>query len=331
MCAVALRSAAAMVPMLSLTALVAMPMALSGCEKPPPPPPEPVDISPLLQAARPDARVQFPQSSAPVNAGLARAAISLANALAKGDATALRPMLNDNASGVLDALENEGLWEESTQKIEAVRVVKIQEAEGSATVFLAIQEPGTAYVLGFAGSASGETWTFDGAPADFAPRPRASDFDGLAAGPMPEAPVAAGAIAGADDEMILFGYAAAELVRRIEDASGSKLDSGMMAGQLAQLGVTDTGQALEALRAMARPKIDAGVRLPATRLGMLVMAGEGIAMQLGGKVTRDQVIQFIANILAVPEPEVRAAAGAGGMTPPGGATPPRPGRGPSPG
>lgn len=187
-------------------ALIAAGVLFAGCEKEPPkpppapppapappPPPEPVDVEALLQEKGADPRVQFAGRAAPVSRELAEAVIDLADALAKGDAETLRPLLDRSAQAVLDDLTATGEWDAETGKIEAVRVVSLtgaqQESPSSSTVTIAVQDPRGAYLLGWSAVRSGDTWLFKNAPAQGDVRPRASAFDGVvaSAGPAPSA------------------------------------------------------------------------------------------------------------------------------------------------
>jgi len=179
-----------------VTALVLPSAVLVACEKkkpppppppappPPPPPPEPVQISPIMQSAKPDARVHFPQAHAPTDESLARAVISLADAVAKGDASKLGSMVDADTRTTLDYLTGSGEWDEATAKIEGVRVVHIEDlSDGGqqstlANVNIAVQEPGSAYLMGWTALKAGDKWTFRQAPSDNGTRGRASEFDG---------------------------------------------------------------------------------------------------------------------------------------------------------
>ena len=153
---------------------------------PPPPPAEPIQIDPLMQSVKPDQRVQFPQVAAPVVETLARAVIKLAEAIAKGDSAAMGPMLDPAARGILERLVAGGEWETTTQKIQAVRIVSIvnlgdpiSPQMSTANVYMAIQEPGKAYVLAWLASRAADTWVFAGNLSTSMTKARASEFDGL--------------------------------------------------------------------------------------------------------------------------------------------------------
>lgn len=157
-------------------------------EAPPPPPPvpDPVTIDSLLRSEKADPRVQFPQEVAPVDESLAKALIAFSSALAKGDASQFRPMLSTSAQATLDALSASGEWDESTGKIAGVRVLRIVDNAPSggqemtdATIYLGVQEAGSAYVLGWSALKQGSGWKFNGAASTTATRPRASDFGSL--------------------------------------------------------------------------------------------------------------------------------------------------------
>ena len=206
-----------------VTFAVAIPAStMVGCKqkKPPPPPPpppppapvvpDPVQVDALMQAAKPDARVQFPQAKAPIDESLAKAVIALADTLAKGDADKLKGMLDDSKEGkpTLEALVTSGEWDDSYKTIEAVRVVFLdpspndQTQATSASLALAVQEPGGAYIMGWSASRSGDGWSFKGLKCSASVKARASDWDEsgsslLAVGGSSAAPLAAGTDAAA--------------------------------------------------------------------------------------------------------------------------------------
>lgn len=164
---------------------------VTGCEKPPPPPPppppkkeapppppQPVEVAPIMGEVKPDARVQFPQAAAPVNADLARASIKLADAIAKGDAKALGTLLDGTSKSILDSLVAGGGWEEGTKKIEAVRIAQITESDPVSIVTLAVQEQSGAYALCWGGISVGGSVVFAAVPAINDVTKRASDWDG---------------------------------------------------------------------------------------------------------------------------------------------------------
>jgi hypothetical protein len=202
----------AFVAALALTLAAGTLLGTAGCEEkkevakapppppPPPPPPEPVDIASVLKNLGADKRVQFPQDHAPVNAGLADAIVKFASSLAKGDATTFGSMLEPSSRQTLDQLTGSGEWEDAVEKIEAVRVtfsagMRDSDAVGGAFV-LAIQEPGSAYVLSWAVMSAGDRVLFAAMPSSKDTKPRASDWDNdpalpAAAGPEPSAAPAA--------------------------------------------------------------------------------------------------------------------------------------------
>ncbi|CAG1000393.1 hypothetical protein PHYC_02836 [Phycisphaerales bacterium] len=345
----------------AVAALFVPSVAITGCSKPPPPPPppppappppppapEPVQIDPIIQSMKPDARVQFPAEVAPVDEAFARALINLADSLAKGDSSKLAAMLSADAKGDLDALTASGEWEDSTKKIEAVRVVYTSETprdtlpSSNGEVYLAVQEPDGAYVIGFRASAADGTWRFEGMPSTAATRRRAGEWDGAGVGELESGSgtVASGSffpgdtipanvtsmLGGADDTLML-GFAVLDLARRIETASGSQA-SPQQKAMLTAIAGSLPGGALDELRKQAQAKIAAGYKPSDDKIQMLVAAGDAFSMQLGGKVTHDQVIQYVSNIFDLPETHVRRALGGGGT--PGPAPTAPPGRGPAP-
>lgn len=193
---VALNSAATV----AMVTMVALPSTMMTACSPPPPPPapppappppppnaDPIQIDPLMQSVRPDQRVQFPQVAAPVDESLARAVIRLCEAIVKGDSSALGGMLDPAGRGILERLIASGEWDDTTQKIQAVRVVNTinlgdptSSEMSAANVYIAVQEPGKAYVLAWLATRAGNTWIFTGNVATKTTKARASEFDGLA-------------------------------------------------------------------------------------------------------------------------------------------------------
>ncbi|MBX3377621.1 MAG: hypothetical protein KF678_11540 [Phycisphaeraceae bacterium] len=183
---------------LVMVAVAGVAVAAAGCEKkkkkaapPPAPPPapvieipKPVDVQALMQEMRSDPRVKFVEEQAPADRGMAEGVIKLANALAKGDAGAMKGMLDRSAQLILDELVSEGDWANETKAIEQVRIVSLSnttEAEATSTlVGMAIQVPGEAYLLAWNGKKQGGSWMFTNALSQGETKPRASDFDGVA-------------------------------------------------------------------------------------------------------------------------------------------------------
>ncbi len=125
---------------LATAGLGALPMLMNGCGKKPPPPtpppapyveppppPSQADVMALLQEMNADSRVQFPKEVAPIDVEYARAIISFASSFAEGDEDSLRGMLDLGGQQTLDALVESGAWYDSTDAIEAVRVVYLTE------------------------------------------------------------------------------------------------------------------------------------------------------------------------------------------------------------
>jgi len=203
---VALNSAATV----AMVTMVALPSTMMTACSPPPPPPapppappppppnaDPIQIDPLMQSVKPDQRVQFPQVAAPVDETLARAVIKLCEAIVKGDSSALSGMLDPNGRGILERLIASGEWDDTTQKIQSIRVVNIinlgdptSQQMSAANVYLAVQEPGRAYVLAWLASRAGDAWIFSGNVATKTTKPRASEFDGLSEDELSKDPAA---------------------------------------------------------------------------------------------------------------------------------------------
>lgn len=192
---VAMHSAATV----AMVTMVALPSTMMTACSPPPPPPapppappppppnaEPIQIDPLMQSVKPDQRVQFPQVAAPVDESLARATIKLCEAIVKGDSSTMSGMLDPAGRAILERLIASGEWEDTTQKIQAIRVVNIinlgdltSAQMSAANVYIAVQEPGRAYILAWLASRAGDTWIFSGNVATKMTKARASEFDGL--------------------------------------------------------------------------------------------------------------------------------------------------------
>jgi len=189
------KTSASLAMALTILAIGAPSSMLAGCEKkkpppvveapppPPPPIPDPVAVEPIMTAMAPSAKVQFPQSAAPHSEGLAKAVIAFADALAKGDADKFGAMLNPTAKPLLDQLSADGAWEETTKKIEAVRIVLTEDNKDPnaafASVYVAVQEPDGAYVLGWGAIKVGDNWTFAGATATSLTKRRVQEWDGV--------------------------------------------------------------------------------------------------------------------------------------------------------
>lgn len=137
----------------------------------------------MLQSMNADARVQFPDDYAPVDETLARAIISLADALAKGDADAMESLVNASARSVLDELTAFGDWYEAADTIEAVRVVFVEQAAleddvDIANVAFAIQDADGAYILGWTADHLSSGWVFGNSVTTSDVKRRATDWDG---------------------------------------------------------------------------------------------------------------------------------------------------------
>jgi hypothetical protein len=231
-------------------ALVLAGMLLVACEKKPPPPPpppppkpvvktpEPVDINGVLSSVKHDSRVQFPQASAPADRTLAEATIRLASALAKGDSKEFGSLLDPGAKAILEDLVSSGSWADATKKIEQVRVISVssrtEEKATQSDVTLAVQVPGQAFLLAWAGTRSGDAWTFKNAWADGAMKSRASEFDGSAPSESGSASAATPA-PSADDEKKVNIYIMYQLAGELSASKGgpaptrAQLDAAMKA------------------------------------------------------------------------------------------------------
>ncbi|MCX5691831.1 MAG: hypothetical protein NTV94_18895, partial [Planctomycetota bacterium] len=292
---------------------------------PPPPPksPDPIDIKPVLQSAKPDARVHFGQAYAPTDESLAKAIIALADTLAKGDAAKLGGMLTSDAKADLDALTSSGGWEAGTSKIEAVRVVGFNDltaggpgggpggsgASTGATIQLAVQDPSGAYLLGWEAVKDADHWKFKGVEAPAGEKRRASEFDREAGGETATAgtaaPAAAPAAAAKASDPIVQGkialYVYTECGRRIADAGGKAPDTAAIAAMTAQFAQGATGN----LADEGKTALKGGTALADEFYAPLFVALQALK---GSSVTDDQVLQFMSNVTGVAERTVRQKA-----------------------
>lgn len=171
-----------------------------GCEKkkPPPPPvnpnpepvapppPEPVDVQALMQAMGASGVIQFPAHLAPTSENLARAVIAFCDAFARGDDAAVSMMLDDSGQEALNALLDDGKWEEATGKIEALRLIQFTQMDESGVFTFAIQEPGKAYLLAWSVAGFGSSYIFSAQESPNVSLTRASEFDSFVPTPADE-------------------------------------------------------------------------------------------------------------------------------------------------
>lgn len=171
---------------------------LTACKKeepppppPPPPPPAPVDpdrvmFSSLRSEMSIDPRVSLAEDLEVYDYTLAKAGLAFASAFAKGadDFDALGELMTEPTRNTLDELVGAGSWFDVLGEIESVRVVEftqqpnVSEEAFSGTIFLALQEPGVSYVLGFSATKGAEDrWVWSQAWSTPLERARASDWD----------------------------------------------------------------------------------------------------------------------------------------------------------
>jgi len=95
---------------------------------PPPPPPPMISVQSLLAEGRFDARLTSAADVQMTDESMARASVRLADAIARGDARAMREMLAPDARATLNDLIASGEWDDATAAIEQVRVIYSAEA-----------------------------------------------------------------------------------------------------------------------------------------------------------------------------------------------------------
>jgi hypothetical protein len=109
-----------------------------------------VSLDTLGQELKADARVQFATGLvvSEDRVELGRAVVRLADALARGDDRAMAPLLTRRAQGILSDLKTTGAWEESTAKIEAVRVVLLRDGVDLSGIGKAVSSDPTEAIKG---------------------------------------------------------------------------------------------------------------------------------------------------------------------------------------
>lgn len=133
----ALRMLAGVLTVSAMTAPVGGVLLMSGCKKeepPPPPPPPPlppppapenVDMRSIAATLKLDPRVQLSDQLLTTSDSLAKAALELANALAKGDDKAFAAALDPAGKELVRDLVASEEWADSTKRIEGVRLVRL--------------------------------------------------------------------------------------------------------------------------------------------------------------------------------------------------------------
>lgn len=129
---------------LALALLAGGAIALSGCKKAPPPPPPPpppkqtppppppkVDFEALGRELKVDLRVAASPDIDVNDVAFAKAALHLADAIARGDNVKAGGLMARRAKTVLDELVSTGAWGAQTKGIERVRVLYADAPRGS--------------------------------------------------------------------------------------------------------------------------------------------------------------------------------------------------------
>ncbi|MFN5946454.1 MAG: hypothetical protein ACK46I_15350, partial [Phycisphaerae bacterium] len=228
-----------------------------------------------------------------------------------------------DAQVTLDGLVNSGEWDDATGKIEGARVLRIRDnaptgtqAMNDATVWIAVQEPGSAYVLGWnAINAAGGSWKFDGAPATNATRPRAQDFASLSDSEL-TAIVASSAPAAAPRDDALAGMLAGNMAALASLPDEQLLAMWISSETTKKLGLPLPPLPTEMQTAMDKGKaaFDAGKRPDAASLNALIQG-----LQATGK-SRDEIITALAAVLGMDKAALEAMLGGGGSSAPKGPT-----------
>jgi hypothetical protein len=281
---------------------------------------------------RPDARVQYPQTRAPIDENLAKAIIGLCDGFAKGDSDKVKSLLAQAAQADLDSLVSSGDWEESTKRIEAVRVIYSSEMPGDSLpssggqIVLAFQEPDGSYIVGFNALNNNGTWVFDGMGTTPGKKARATEWDGLtiddltratALNAPAEASAAGPAGLPADETQLLWAYATFSVAEKIATAAG--VDPTAMAQMAGQQ--VDPAQ-IAAMKTAGAAIVEKGTKLPPDLLVQMIDLCKLASAANGNKVTEDQIFGFAAEVLkddaARLKDEYQKAKSGGPATGPGG-------------
>ena len=170
---------------LALGVIASSALVVSGCGKkeddtPPPPPPAPRAPSWTLADIDMDHRVTFPASSKPESKSLAVAAADLASAMVRGDRGALRGLISSEDAEVIGWLEDEGQWDAATGALTEARIcILFEDTEnGFAQFGLGLSNGAGAFLLGWEGTQSGDSWSFSAVPIQDRTAATASALDG---------------------------------------------------------------------------------------------------------------------------------------------------------
>lgn len=144
----------------------------------PPPPPPTFNVQTVAQSIGADNRVKIAGEQEVLDESFAKASIELADAIARGNDSGLRSLLQRPDGSTLDQLIDTDDWYAETGKIEQVRVIMVNEGGvpgapiptsfggniklPSGALLLAVQEPGSSYLLGWAAYNDTGTWKFSG-------------------------------------------------------------------------------------------------------------------------------------------------------------------------
>lgn len=113
-----------------------------------------------------DERVEFPVINAPSSRSVAESVAALAEAIARGDAKALHPMLDKPSQTILDQLVESDAWRSATGSITKVRICSIEEDGQTIRVGLGVENADGAYLLGWEGERIGSGWLYAGIALD---------------------------------------------------------------------------------------------------------------------------------------------------------------------
>lgn len=124
---------------------------------PPPPPPAPTvtPIEQLMEEMNIDSRVSLPEAKAPATDVQRRAVLEFFDALARGNAAALRGMLVVTDQYELDALLESGAWDKTVSNIQRIDVQTGSSPQGDACALAVVE-----VMSGYASSFQPQLWYY---------------------------------------------------------------------------------------------------------------------------------------------------------------------------
>jgi hypothetical protein len=231
-----------------------------------------------------------------------------------------REDLDIDSRGVLDSMLADGTWFEATERIEAVRVVYLNqrpdedEDANSADFVLAVQQPGGAYTLGWGADETEGGWVMSPLGTVDLTLPRASDWDADSLSAYQseagwDVPAGDGLSGTNPDrgDMPMLAYLAAQTTQRLMgDGGPADLDPEQMTqfSRMAGAGGMSPEQAM-ALMAEGKKNIEDG-RLPSPdQVRTIVQGLETASGMLNQDWGEDTILEAMAGVLGIGTDEMR--------------------------